>query len=144
MSIVDVVTDSFPLSTLLSHLWGAPVFGCFSFLVCHTASDRQRLSKANLHISLVPNPVGGWPQPAVNAAKIPLSPSGHVQVLSESQHARQPPISDFGLPPGAVIRLEQFLSCCKLLLFTFAPGRIFHHWLDATINVHLLLMLPSG
>ena len=60
-----------------------------------------------------------------------LSFAGPVLVPTENQHTKQLPISHLGLPPGTVvISLEQLLSCRKLLLFTFALGRIFHSWQD--------------
>lgn len=54
------------------------------------------------------------------------------------------PFLILGFPPRTVIRLEQLLSCCKLLLFTFAPERIFHPWLDGAVHVRPLTVLLGG
>lgn len=92
----------------------------------------------------MPNPVGDGLQPATKVAIPSTFFCGHGQGPTESSGTTQPLISHFGLPPGAIIWLEQLLSCYKTLLFTFAPGRILYPWLDDAVNRHLLPVLLGG
>lgn len=122
-----------------------PLFCLFSvsWVTVQPQTASAHLQPASVY-HWMPNPVLGRLQPAVKAAT-------HSPFLcwtrvspTERQDTREPPVSHFGLPPWAVSRLKQLLSCCKLLLFTFAPGSIFHPWLDGAIDVRPLPVLLGG
>ena len=103
-----------PLPPLLfPHLQAAPLDCCLSFRGHCTASD------GGAHLQ---SPRRRVPQPAVQAAAPPLS----LLALCKAHRAsglRTASLPPFGLtiPPQGCAQVEQLLSCCKLLSFTFAP-----------------------
>jgi hypothetical protein len=136
MFTVLIVTDPWsPPEFIFSHLREVPVDSCLSCLHCHTDELCSCAASTCLYHKMI-NPTRGQLQPAAHRWSVLHSPpletfaSPHLESLEAD--TLQLLTLDF---PLGLLSAWAIATCCKLLLCTFASGRIFFPWLEGTVRV---------